>query len=166
MFRIGHGYDAHCFEAGKQLILGGVPIAHRFGMKAHSDGDVIIHAICDALLGACALGDMGQHFPDVNPRYANFDSRLFLQAIRQIVSDQGYKIGNLDVTVLAEVPKLAPYVSCMRQVVADDLKINSSEISIKATTTEGMGFVGRQEGIACYAVVLLMKSIITQGKQG
>jgi 2-C-methyl-D-erythritol 2,4-cyclodiphosphate synthase len=158
MYRIGHGYDAHCFEAGKQLILGGVSIPHSHGMKAHSDGDVIIHAICDALLGAAALGDIGQHFPDSNPGYVNFDSRIFLQRILTIILEQAYRVGNLDVTVLAEIPKLAPYISRMREVLSSDLKINTSQINIKATTTETMGFVGRREGIVCYAVVLLEKN--------
>jgi 2-C-methyl-D-erythritol 2,4-cyclodiphosphate synthase len=158
MYRIGHGYDAHCFEAGKQLILGGVCIPHSDGMKAHSDGDVIIHAICDALLGAAALGDIGQHFPDSNPDYVNADSRIFLQHILTTIWEQAYRVGNLDVTVLAEAPKLAPYIPRMREVLANDLKINTSHISIKATTTERMGFVGRREGIVCYAVVLLEKN--------
>jgi 2-C-methyl-D-erythritol 2,4-cyclodiphosphate synthase len=155
MFRIGHGYDAHTFEINKPLVLGGVTISHSHGMKAHSDGDVIIHAICDALLGACALGDIGQHFPDQDASYANANSRLFLRSVLELVRERKYTISNLDVTVLAEAPKLAPYIPLMRTLLAEDLTIEVGNINIKATTTEKMGFVGRKEGIACYAVALL-----------
>ena len=156
MYRIGHGYDTHCFEAGKPLILGGVHVPHSQGMKAHSDGDVIIHAVCDALLGACAMGDLGQHFPDTDSQYANIDSRILLRHIFALISKKKYKIGNLDITVLAEAPKLAPYILQMREILALDLRAHLEDINIKATTTEKMGFVGRREGIACYAVVMLM----------
>lgn len=156
MFRIGHGYDTHAFAEGKPLILGGVLIPDALGVKAHSDGDVLLHAICDALLGAAALGDIGQHFPDTDQQFANVDSRLFLRHIAALI-DKCYAISNIDATFLAQIPKLAPYLMAMRQNIADDLAINLGDINIKATTTEKMGFIGRKEGIACYAVALLIK---------
>ncbi len=158
MFRIGHGYDTHAFEAAKPLVLAGLPISHTHGLKAHSDGDVVIHAICDALLGACALGDMGQHFPDTDQAYANYNSRNFLQTVATLVKKEEYRISNLDVTILAQIPKLAPYIEKMRAQLALDLAVDVKAINIKATTTEEMGFVGRKEGIVCYAVVLLMSN--------
>jgi 2-C-methyl-D-erythritol 2,4-cyclodiphosphate synthase len=160
MFRIGHGFDTHAFEVGKALILGGVTIPYPMGMKAHSDGDVILHAVCDSLLGAAALGDIGQHFPDNDAQFKNADSRHFLRYISRLVTDSGYQISNLDVTVLAEKPKLAPHVLQMRMNVAEDLSLSLDAVNIKATTTEKMGFVGREEGIACHAVALIFKQLI------
>ncbi|MBA2653842.1 MAG: 2-C-methyl-D-erythritol 2,4-cyclodiphosphate synthase [Gammaproteobacteria bacterium] len=157
MFRIGHGYDAHCFEEGRPLVLGGVRIPSSKGMKAHSDGDVILHAICDALLGAAALGDIGQHFPDTQKEYANIDSRILLRQVAALVTDNNYHINNVDVTVLAQTPKLAPYIAEMRRNIANELLLTFNDVNVKATTTEKMGFIGREEGIACYAVTLLMR---------
>jgi 2-C-methyl-D-erythritol 2,4-cyclodiphosphate synthase len=157
MFRIGHGYDTHSFEEGRPLVLGGVRIPSPFGMKAHSDGDVIIHAVCDALLGAMAMGDIGQHFPDSDSQFANADSRFFIHKIMQQVTAKSYKVNNIDITILAQIPKLLPYTKQMRENLATDLNIGIDDINIKATTTEKMGFIGRKEGIACYAVILLQK---------
>jgi 2-C-methyl-D-erythritol 2,4-cyclodiphosphate synthase len=155
MFRIGHGYDTHCFEAGKPLLLGGVIIPYEKGMKAHSDGDVLIHAICDALLGASAQGDIGQHFPDTEKQYKNIDSRILLRATVELLHEQKFHISNVDATILAQAPKLSPYILQMRETLAQDLAIRLDAVNVKATTTEQMGFVGRQEGIACYAVTLI-----------
>jgi len=153
--RIGHGYDAHVFTSGKPLILGGVTIPHEYGLKAHSDGDAVIHALCDAMLGAAALGDIGTHFPDTDESYANIDSRILLRKIVAIFAEKELIISNADITVVAQVPKLLPYITQMRTNLADDMDIPVGHINIKATTTEGMGFVGRKEGIAVYAVVLI-----------
>ena len=153
--RIGHGYDAHQFEEGKQLVLCGVQIDSPFGLKAHSDGDVAIHALCDAMLGAAALGDIGKHFPDTSDQYKNIDSRLLLRHVVDLLKQGGYQVGNVDMTIIAQVPKLAPYIQDMRNVISSDLAVNHTEVNIKATTTEYMGFVGRKEGIASHAVVLL-----------
>lgn len=155
--RIGHGYDVHAFEAGDHVMLGGVRIAHNRGLKAHSDGDVILHALCDALLGALALGDIGRHFPDTDSQYANADSRQLLKRVYGLVTERGYRLQNADITVLAEKPKLAPHIQAMRENVAADLNVDSDCISVKATTTEKLGFVGREEGISAHAVVLLSK---------
>jgi 2-C-methyl-D-erythritol 2,4-cyclodiphosphate synthase len=155
MFRIGHGYDTHCFEEGCPLVLGGVLIPYNRGLKAHSDGDVVLHAICDALLGAAALGDIGQHFSDTDLQYANSDSREFLRKVVQKIKDKQYDINNVDVTLLAQAPKIAPYMTQMRTLIASDLEVSFDQVNIKATTTEQMGFVGRGEGIACYAVALI-----------
>ena len=153
--RIGHGYDAHQFEEGKQLVLCGVQIDSPLGLKAHSDGDVAIHALCDAMLGAAALGDIGKHFPDTSDQYKNIDSRLLLRQVDDLLKQGGYQVGNVDMTIIAQVPKLAPYIQDMRNVISSDLAVNLTEVNIKATTTEYMGFVGRKEGIASHAVVLL-----------
>lgn len=153
--RIGHGYDAHTFTEGRPLILGGVTIPYDKGLKAHSDGDAVIHALCDSLLGAAAFGDIGTHFPDTDANYENIDSRILLRKVAGLVKDKGYKIENADITILAQAPKLAPYIASMRELLAEDLDIPVEDVNIKATTTEGMGFVGRREGIAVYAVVLL-----------
>jgi len=153
--RIGHGYDAHAFTAGRPLILGGVTIPHDQGLAAHSDGDAVIHALCDALLGAAALGDIGKYFPDTDGKFKNIDSRILLRQVAALLAKEGHRIGNVDITVLAQVPKLAPYIDGMRKNLADDLKTTMNNVSIKATTTERMGFVGRAEGIAVYAVALL-----------
>jgi 2-C-methyl-D-erythritol 2,4-cyclodiphosphate synthase len=153
--RIGHGYDAHKFIEGKPLILGGVTIPYEKGLLAHSDGDAVIHALCDALLGAVALGDIGKHFPDTDAEFRNIDSRILLRKVYGLVKQKGYKLVNADITVLAQAPKLMPYISEMRSVLASDLETSIENVNIKATTTEGMGFVGRKEGVAVYAVVLI-----------
>ena len=153
--RIGHGYDAHAYVAGKPLILGGVTIPHDKGLAAHSDGDAVIHALCDALLGAAALGDIGKYFPDTDKTFKNINSRILLCKAAELLANDGHKINNVDITVLAQAPKLAPYIDAMRKNLAEDLKIEINNVSIKTTTTERMGFVGREEGIAVYAVTLL-----------
>ena len=153
--RIGHGYDAHAFSEGRPLILGGVNIPHNKGLAAHSDGDAVIHALCDALLGAASLGDIGAHFPDNDPAYRNIDSRILLRNVMAKIHDLGYELCNADITILAQVPKLAPYILSMRDILAGDMRVNVSDVNIKATTTEKMGFIGREEGISAFAVVLL-----------
>jgi 2-C-methyl-D-erythritol 2,4-cyclodiphosphate synthase len=155
--RIGHGYDAHRFGESRPLVLGGVTIPHRTGLKAHSDGDVLIHALCDAMLGAAALGDIGKHFPDSDEQFKNVDSRFLLRTIQENLRKNHYFVSNADITVIAQAPKLAPYLDAMREKLAEDLEIHTDQVNIKATTTEGMGFTGREEGIACHAVVLLLK---------
>ncbi len=154
--RIGHGIDAHKFAAGRKLILGGVSIDYPQGMAAHSDGDVVIHALCDALLGAAALGDIGVHFPPSDDSFKNIDSRVLLKQVMAMLSKQSLKVGNADITIVAEAPKLASYLPKMKALLVGDLNIDSSQINIKATTTEGMGYTGRGEGIAVHAVVLLV----------
>ena len=153
--RIGHGYDVHAFEAGDHVTLGGVRIPHARGIRAHSDGDVVLHALCDALLGALGLGDIGQHFPDTDPRWKGADSRVFLRHCARLVHDHRYRVVNADVTVLAEAPRLGAYRAQMRANIADDLGTAPERINVKATTCEGLGAVGRSEGLACHAVVLL-----------
>jgi 2-C-methyl-D-erythritol 2,4-cyclodiphosphate synthase len=153
--RIGHGFDVHRFGDGDHIVLAGVTIPWRQGLIAHSDGDVALHALCDALLGACALGDIGQHFPDSDARYANIDSRELLRHVYQLVQDNGYQLANADLTIIAEVPKMAPHITAMRQAIAADLSVALNAINVKATTTEGLGYTGRSEGIAVHAVVLL-----------
>lgn len=155
--RIGHGYDAHRFEAGRKLILGGVTIPYQAGLAAHSDGDVAIHALCDAVIGALALGDIGKHFPDNQADYKDIDSRLLLRHVIELMCTANYRVANADVTIVAQVPKLAAYIEAMRLNLAGDLMIQLDQMNVKATTTEKMGFVGREEGIAAYAVVLLEK---------
>jgi 2-C-methyl-D-erythritol 2,4-cyclodiphosphate synthase len=157
--RVGHGYDAHRFTEGRLLILGGVTVPGERGLAAHSDGDVAIHALCDALLGAAALGDLGKHFPDTSAEYENIHSRILLRGVATRVAEFGYRIINVDLTIVAEAPKLAPYIEQMRENLAGDLRIDVSDISVKATTTEGMGFAGRGEGIAAHAVALLDAAI-------
>ena len=154
-FRIGNGFDAHKFKQGVPLVLGGVSIPYELGLEAHSDGDVVIHALCDALLGAVAAGDIGQHFPDTDKQYAGVDSRLLLRNVVQILADKQAKLENADITIIAQAPKLAPHIVSMRETLANDLRVNPDQISIKATTTEGMGFAGRKEGIAAIATVLV-----------
>lgn len=154
--RIGQGYDVHAFTEGDHLVLGGVRIPYTHAFAAHSDGDVLIHAICDALLGALALGDIGQHFPDTSAAYAKIDSRILLRKVRQLIKDQGYQIANLDSIIVAQAPKMAAYMGAMRANLAADLDCELSQISVKATTTERLGFEGRKEGIAAHAVVLLV----------
>lgn len=153
--RIGHGYDAHRFAAGRPLILGGVRIPFDRGLAAHSDGDAVIHALCDALLGAAGLGDIGTHFPDSDAQYENVDSRVLLRKVKSLVTEKGYVLRNADITVLAERPKLASYIPQMRANLAADLQTSADAVGVKASTTEKMGFVGREEGIAAYAVVLI-----------
>jgi 2-C-methyl-D-erythritol 2,4-cyclodiphosphate synthase len=152
---IGQGYDAHRLASGRPLVLGGVRIPHDQGLIAHSDGDVLIHALCDALLGAAGLGDIGRHFPDNDSALAGIDSRVLLRRTLALVQAQGLKPHNADLTVVAQRPKLAPHMDRMREILAADLGLASQRVNIKATTTEGMGFAGRGEGIACYAVVIL-----------
>lgn len=153
--RIGFGYDVHEFEAGDHVTLGGVRIPHTHGVRAHSDGDVVLHALCDALLGALALGDIGQHFPDSDPRWRDADSRGFLRHCARLVHEHGYRVVNVDVTVLAEAPRLGEHRLAMRSNIADDLETTADRINVKATTCEGLGAIGRGEGLACHAVVLL-----------
>ena len=152
---IGQGFDAHRFAAGRPLILGGVQVPHDQGMEAHSDGDVLIHALCDALLGAAGLGDIGRHFPDSAAEFAGIDSRVLLRRTVGLLAGCGLTTHNADVTLVAQRPRLAPFVEQMRRCLADDLGVEPLRVNIKATTTEGMGFAGRAEGIACYAVALV-----------
>ena len=154
--RIGHGFDAHRFKEGGRLVLGGVEIEYDKGMAAHSDGDVVLHALCDALLGAVALGDIGRHFPDSDPAYKGIDSRLLFRDVVGKIAKKGYKIGNADLTIIAQAPRLSPHIEQMRTNIADDLRCVTDVVNVKATTTEKMGFEGRGEGISVHAVVLLM----------
>lgn len=155
--RVGNGYDVHALAPGLPLMLGGISIPYEYGCVAHSDGDVVIHSLCDALLGALALGDIGKHFPDTDPAYKGIDSKILLDKVTKLISSYGYGLVNADITILAQKPKLLPYVDQMRQTLASITGVDISAISIKATTTEKLGFVGRKEGIAVYAVVLLSK---------
>ncbi|MFI4937849.1 MAG: 2-C-methyl-D-erythritol 2,4-cyclodiphosphate synthase [Candidatus Berkiellales bacterium] len=158
--RIGHGYDIHRFEANatqNEVTLGGVKIPHQRGLIAHSDGDVVIHAICDALLGACALGDIGQHFPDTSPLFKGIDSRKLLRQVVEKIFSKKYIVNNLDITIIAKEPKINPYSALMKENLAQDLKISSADINIKATTHEDLDALGKGEGIAAHAVVLLIK---------
>lgn len=154
-FRIGNGYDIHALGAGLPLVLGGVKIPHTKGCIAHSDGDVLLHALCDALLGALALGDIGQHFPDTSEEFRGIDSRRLLERVMSLVREAGWQVVNADLTLLAQKPKIAPYVPQMRETIAPILGVDLSCVSVKATTTEKLGPVGREEGISAYAVVLL-----------
>lgn len=154
--RIGHGYDVHKFGGEGPLTLGGIHVPYTQGLVAHSDGDVILHAVADALLGAVALGDIGQHFPDTDAQYAGADSGQLLQHVYKLVQQQGFVLGNLDITVVAQAPKLADYIPTMRARIAQLLVAEVGSINVKATTTEKLGFVGRKEGIACHAVVLVV----------
>lgn len=154
--RIGQGVDVHRFTDGDHVVLGGVRIPHEQGILAHSDGDVLLHALCDALLGALALGDIGHHFPDTDAAYRGADSRVLLRHVMSLVRDRGYRVGNVDCTVLAERPKLAPHIAAMQAHIADDLGVTPGDVGIKATTTEKLGFVGRREGITALAVALLV----------
>jgi len=155
--RIGNGYDVHKLATGLPLMLCGVKIPHSKGCVAHSDGDVAIHALCDAMLGALALGDIGHHFPDTSDEFLGIDSKILLSKVSEMIIEKGYYLVNADITILAQKPKLAPYIVQMRQSLADVLKCSADIVSVKATTTETLGFVGREEGIAVYAVVLLEK---------
>ncbi|TVP47397.1 MAG: 2-C-methyl-D-erythritol 2,4-cyclodiphosphate synthase [Halomonas sp.] len=153
--RIGHGFDVHRFGPGDHLMIGGVKLPFEHGFVAHSDGDVLLHAVSDALLGACALGDIGRHFPDTDPAWAGADSRDLLRHVVSLVHAQGYEVVNLDATLMAQAPKMAPYIDAMREVIAVDVGSELDRINVKATTTERLGFTGRGEGIAAEAVVLL-----------
>lgn len=154
--RIGHGIDVHRFGPGDHVTLGGVRIAHDQGLVAHSDGDVALHALCDAILGALALGDIGQHFPDTDAAFSGADSRGLLRHVVGLMHARGYRLGNADVTVLAERPKLMPHIPLMRERIAADCQVAADVVSVKATTTEKLGFVGRREGIEAHAVVMLL----------
>ena len=153
--RIGHGYDVHKFGGTGPIVIAGVKIEHDMGLIAHSDGDVVLHALCDALLGALALGDIGKHFPDTDPTLAGVDSRKLLRHVYKLITDKQYQLGNLDLTIVAQTPKMAPHIELMRENIAEDLSTDISQVNVKATTTEKLGFAGRKEGIAAYAVVLL-----------
>lgn len=153
--RIGHGYDVHRFAENRTLILGGVEIPYELGLLGHSDADVLLHAVMDALLGAAALRDIGFHFPDTDMRYKGASSLALLGCVAQMITEKGYSLGNLDVTVIAQAPKLAPHIPQMRQNIAAQLSVDTGRVNIKATTEEGLGFTGRKEGIACHAVCLL-----------
>lgn len=154
-FRIGHGYDVHALVTGRALIIGGVTIPYVLGLAGHSDADVLLHAICDALLGAAGLGDIGQHFPDTDALYHGIDSRRLLREVASLCAAQGYRLGNLDSTIIAQAPKMAPHIASMRANIAADLGVEISVINVKATTTEKLGFTGRGEGIAAEAVCIL-----------
>ncbi len=157
-FRIGHGFDVHAFAENRKLIIGGVEIPYEKGLLGHSDADVLLHAICDALLGALALGDIGKHFPDTDDRFKNADSKKLLIHVYNLVKEKGYALGNIDAVIMAQKPKLMNYISVMQKKIAALLESEIDQISIKATTTEKLGFVGREEGIAAMATVLLIKS--------
>ncbi len=156
--RIGQGYDVHAFGDGDHVMIGGVRVPHERGVQAHSDGDVVLHALCDAMLGALALGDIGIHFPPSDPRWKGADSRVFLRHVDGLLRGRGWRVGNADVTVVCERPKVGPHAQAMREVIAADLGIAVDEISVKATTSERMGFTGRGEGIAALAACLLVRA--------
>ncbi|MGP9499942.1 2-C-methyl-D-erythritol 2,4-cyclodiphosphate synthase [Halomonas sp. 86] len=153
--RIGHGFDVHRFGPGDHLMIGGVKLPFSQGFVAHSDGDVLLHAVSDALLGACALGDIGHHFPDTDPEWKGADSRMLLRHVMSLVRAEGYEVVNLDATLMAQAPKMAPHIATMRQTIADTLSVSLGQVNVKATTTERLGFTGRGEGIAAETVVLL-----------
>lgn len=157
MMRIGSGFDVHAFTSGDGIVIGGVRIPHSHALLAHSDGDVLIHALCDALLGALALGDIGVHFPPGDARWKNADSTDLLKHCMYLIAEQGYKLGNADMTIICELPKMNPHISAMRQRLAEVMQVSVGQLSIKATTSEQLGFTGRKEGIASQAVVLLGK---------
>ena len=157
MIRIGHGYDVHAFETGDHVILGGVKIDYHQQFKAHSDGDVLIHAVCDALLGAMALGDIGQHFPDTDISYKGINSRELLKQVYKLVLASDFTLANLDVTIIAQAPKMSPHIDLMRSNLADDLNVDINCINVKSTTTEKLGYIGKEEGIAAHSVCLLQK---------
>lgn len=158
--RIGIGYDVHQLVPDRKLWLGGVEIPHTLGLLGHSDADVLIHAICDAILGAAALGDIGKHFPDNDPNYKNIDSKILLKKCGELIAEKGYRIDNIDSIVVAQKPKIGPYIPMMRQTLAEVLGIEADQVSVKATTTEHLGFEGREEGISAQAVVLLESSTV------
>ena len=162
MIRVGQGYDVHPLVSGRKLVLGGVTIPHAKGLDGHSDADALIHAVCDACLGAAALGDIGKHFPDSDGQYRNIDSRVLLRRVRAAVDEAGWCVGNVDATIIAQAPRLAPHLPAMAANIALDLEIPVSAVNIKATTTERLGFIGREEGIAAQAVVLLESKPVTR----
>lgn len=153
--RIGHGYDVHAFGEGDHIIIGGVKIPFRYGLLAHSDGDVLIHSLCDALLGAAAMGDIGKHFPETDPRFLDINSRKLLRLVVSLINSKGYSVVNVDITIIAQAPKLAPYIDAMIENLLSDLESDVDVVNIKATTTENLGFEGREEGIACHVVALI-----------
>jgi 2-C-methyl-D-erythritol 2,4-cyclodiphosphate synthase len=157
MIRVGQGYDVHRFKEGGDVILGGVKIDYEQGLEAHSDGDVVLHALCDAILGAAALGDIGKHFPDTDPEFKGADSRVLLRYVYRIVQEKGYSLVNADITIIAQAPKMSPHTDAMCRNIADDLNVDVDCINVKATTTEKLGFEGRKEGIAVQAIVLIEK---------
>ncbi len=153
--RIGHGFDVHAFQQGDGIMLGGVRIPFEYGFAAHSDGDVVIHALCDALLGAAGLGDIGRHFPDTDAQYRDIDSRILLRRVLVLLKQQQLSVANVDITIIAQAPRLAPYLGTMQEKLSHDLDIAPAQLNLKATTTEWLGFTGRKEGIAVHAVCLL-----------
>ncbi|MDP2301531.1 MAG: 2-C-methyl-D-erythritol 2,4-cyclodiphosphate synthase [Ignavibacteria bacterium] len=153
--RVGFGFDVHEFAENRKLVLGGIEIPHHKGLLGHSDADALLHAVCDAILGALSLGDIGKHFPNTDERFKDIESTLLLKNVCELISAKGYEIGNLDVMLLLEIPKIAPYIEAMRKVISEILKVGIEDVSIKATTMETLGFVGREEGIAAMATVLL-----------
>jgi 2-C-methyl-D-erythritol 2,4-cyclodiphosphate synthase len=157
MMRIGQGYDVHRFKDDGDVILGGVKVPYEKGLEAHSDGDVVLHALCDALLGAVAMGDIGKHFPDTDPNFKGADSRVLLRHVYGLVQEKGYRLGNADITIIAQAPKMSPYTAEMCANIAADLNVTVDCINVKATTTEKLGFEGRKEGIAVQAIALLLK---------
>lgn len=156
--RIGHGFDVHAFAENRKLIIGGIEIQHERGLLGHSDADVLLHAICDALLGAAGLGDIGRHFPDSDPRYKGIDSRELLRHVQGLLKERGWRVGNVDATIIAQAPKMAPHIAAMRANIAADLETSAEAVNVKATTTERLGFTGRGEGIAAEAVCLIAKA--------
>jgi len=157
--RVGQGFDVHALVTGRKLIIGGVDIPNEKGLDGHSDADVLLHAVCDALLGAGALGDIGRHFPDTDSRYKNADSRMLLREVSRLVQEAGYRILNIDATIIAQAPKMAPHIPSMVNNIAADLGLSHGQVNIKATSTEGLGFTGRAEGIAAEAIVLLNRAV-------
>lgn len=164
--RIGHGFDVHAFGVGEFVTLGGVRIPHDRGVIAHSDGDVLLHALCDALLGAAGLGDIGRHFPDNSAEFKGIDSRILLRRVAALLKEQGLAVSNVDATLIAQAPKMAPHIPAMIRYIADDLHICEQRINVKATTTEWLGYIGRGEGIAVHAVVLLQSKIPGSARTG
>lgn len=162
-YRIGNGFDVHAFAAGRPLVIGGVAVPHDRGLEGHSDADVLLHAIADAMLGALALGDLGRHFPDTDPKWKGADSRRILREVATMMQTRQYVVANIDATIMAQAPKLAPYVAAMRANVAADVGCDPAQVSVKATTTERLGFVGREEGIAALASVLLRPADVPGG---
>ncbi len=159
--RIGHGFDVHAFGPGEFITLGGVRIPYRHGLVAHSDGDVLLHALCDALLGAAGLGDIGRHFPDSRAEFSGIDSRILLRRVVGLLREQRFTVGNVDATIIAQQPKMAPHIPAMCELIAADLHIPPGQVNVKATTTEGLGAIGRGEGIAVHAVALLIPMVAT-----
>ena len=166
MMRIGQGFDVHALVAGRKLIIGGVHIPFERGLAGHSDADVLLHALCDALIGAAALGDIGRHFPDTDPRYQGIDSRELVRAVVRLLSEHNYVVGNVDATIIAQAPKMAPHIAVMRANIAADLNVTEDCVNIKAKTAERLGFVGRGEGIVAEAVVLLVPRVADNGGSG